>query len=121
MHFIRLLLKSSPIQYRILLDDKSGPGDLNPRPQQCYSYLDIFIFKTSCQQQLSFAILMLVYHQERVVLLLPIARDVVGIAPICCIKLIVSEVIHPSVILPSRMVRKAISSRDNFLPLGRMP
>src|SRR5919107_5192394 len=68
-----------------------------------YIYLDIFIFKTSCQQ-LSFAILMLVYHQERVILLVSIACDAVDIAPICCIKLIVSEVIHPSVILLSMIV-----------------
>jgi hypothetical protein len=64
---------------------------------------------------------MLVYHQERVVLLVPIAYDVAGIAPICCIKLIVSEVIQPSVILSLTIVRKAISSKDNFLPLGGIP
>src|SRR5918998_2278865 len=85
-----------------------------------YIYLDIFIFKTSCHQTVV-CYTDVGLSSRGVVLLVSIARDVVGIAPICCIKLIVSEVIHPSVILPSMIVRKAISSKDNFLPLGGRP
>src|SRR5215216_4791337 len=59
--------------------------------------------------------------QEPAVLLLVLAGDDGGNAPSCCFNLIVSALIHPSVILPSIIVMNPISSKDSFLPVGGIP
>src|SRR5215217_6281204 len=66
--------------------------------------------------------LLLIHLQEPAVLLL-LAGDGEGEgnAPSCCFNLIVSALIHPSVILPSIIVMNPISSKDSFLPVGGIP
>ena len=46
---------------------------------------------------------------------LPADDDAGGIAPICCIKPVVSLIDHCSTILPSLIVRKPTSTKETFL------